>query len=470
VKGDVRKNTLPYDDDNDGRVDEDGLDDLNGDGLLTVMRVQDPAGAYMVHPDDPRLMKLADATEGEEGSYSIYWEGIDDDNDGFYNEDGPGGVDINRNFQHEYPYYEADAGPHMISELESRALMDFVVDHRNIAMILAYGASDNLVTPPSQRGELAPPTPIELRAFADASNAGASEVGMYRVGRRRRGGFGFGGFGGFGQQPAQPQRRRPPAPQPETTVNTSDLPYMEAVSEKYKEITGIEKLAETRAPAGSFFEYGYFQYGVPAFSTPGWGLPAADTKGSGEGRGPGGAAGDGADLEILRGIEARGTNAFVDWTPVQHPTLGTVEIGGFRPYATSNPDPADVEELGAKHAEFALYLASLFSEVRIADTEVVDEGGGIFRITAEIENAGYLPTALAHGERARAVNPVMVQLQIPPENLISGDPKTSFFPSLDGSGSRESFTWIIEGDEGDQVTLLLRSQKSGTQTATLTLR
>jgi len=510
VKGDIKKNTLPYDDDNDARVDEDGLDDLNGDGLLTVMRVEDPAGAYMVHPDDSRLMKRADPAKGEEGTHSVYWEGVDDDNDGFYNEDGPGGVDINRQFQHAYPYYEADAGPHMISELESRALLDFAIDHRNIAVVLTYGESDNLVTAANQRGELGPPSTIELRAFAEASNADAARVGMYTVGRRRRGGgFGFGGFGGFGQQSGEPERRRPPAPQPATTVNSSDLPYLEAVSEKYKEITGIEELAATRAPAGAFFEYAYFQYGVPAFSTPGWGLPATeeesgDRPGGGAGAdggaatrapnanarqamgqapsgmmrrgaprgrsGPGGAAGDGADLQTLRGLEARGANAFVDWTPVQHPTLGAVEVGGFAPYALSNPDFAMAEELGAKHAEFAIYLTSLFPEVRIASTEVVAEGGGVFKITAEVENVGFLPTALAHGVRARAVNPVMVQLQIPPEDLISGDPKTSFFPSLDGSGSRESLTWIIQGDDGAEIELLLRSQKSGTQTATLTLR
>jgi hypothetical protein len=462
VKGDVKKNTRPYDDDNDGRIDEDGLDDLNGDGLLTVMRVEDPAGAYMVHPEDARLMKLADPAKGEEGTHSIYWEGIDNDGDGFYNEDGAGGVDLNRNFQHAYPYYEADAGPHMVSERESRALLDFAVEHRNIAMVLTYGESDNLVSPPDQRGELAAPATIELLAFAAASNTGAGEVGMYSVGRRRRGFFGFGG--GFGQQAGQQARRRPPAPQPATTVNSDDLAYFEAVSEEYKELTGIEQLGATRAPEGAFFQYAYFQYGVPAFSTPGWGVPEA---GNGE---PGGAAGDGADLRVLRGLEASGADVFVDWTPVQHPTLGSVEVGGFRPYALNNPQPSEVEELGVKHAEFALYLASLFPDVRIASTDVVAEGGGIFKITAEVENTGFLPTALAHGVRARAVNPVMVQLQIAPEDLISGDPKTSFFPSLAGSGSRESLTWIIQGEEGDQIELLLRSQKSGTQTASLTLR
>ena len=37
--------------------------------------------------------------------------------------------------------------------------------------------------------------------------------------------------------------------------------------------------------------------------------------------GPGAAAGDGVDLQVLRGLEAQGVDVFVDWTPVQHPTL-----------------------------------------------------------------------------------------------------------------------------------------------------
>ena len=116
VKHDRRRNALPYDDDNDGRVDEDPPDDLNGDGVITVMRVPDASGTYLQDPDAPRLVKEADAAEGETGAYTIHWEGRDNDGDGFLNEDGPGGVDLNRNFQHVYPYWEADAGPYMVSE------------------------------------------------------------------------------------------------------------------------------------------------------------------------------------------------------------------------------------------------------------------------------------------------------------------------------------------------------------------
>src|SRR5690606_8922977 len=95
-----RTNAAKFDADNDGRVDEDGPEDLNGDGFITVMRVKDPDGEYAPLADDARLMKRADAAKGEAGGWRVYWEGTDNDHDGFINEDGPGGVDLNRNFQH----------------------------------------------------------------------------------------------------------------------------------------------------------------------------------------------------------------------------------------------------------------------------------------------------------------------------------------------------------------------------------
>ena len=192
VKVERRRNALAFDDDNDGRVDEDPPEDLNGDGLITVMRKKDPSGAYMVDPAESRLMKRADPSQGEAGTYKLYIEGRDNDGDGFLNEDGPGGVDLDRNFQHAYPYWQRDAGPSMVSEPESRALMDFVVAHRNIAAILTYGFSDNLVTPPDARGNLADASTLDLPAFALASNDDVFSKGVFQD---RRGGFGFRGFG-----------------------------------------------------------------------------------------------------------------------------------------------------------------------------------------------------------------------------------------------------------------------------------
>jgi hypothetical protein len=473
VKWNRTANTLPLDADNDGRTDEDGPEDLNGDGFITVMRVADPAGPYMIDASDARLMKRADATRGESGAYTLYWEGTDNDGDGFINEDGPGGVDLNRNFQHEYPYWEGDAGPHMVSEVESRALMDFVIAHRNIAAILTFGESDNLVTPPDARGTLAGAKVPSLTGFADASTDGVFQVGVFGAGGGgggggRGGGRGGGGGGGIYLRGAQPGRDNDPSSgtRPATTVVTQDLVYFEAISAAYKRITGIENVPVHRTPEGAFFQYGYYQYGVPSFSTLGWGVAAGELPGRG-----GGQRGDSsADAGILSGLEAAGIEAFVDWSPFQHPDLGEVEIGGFIPYVTHNPPFEQVPEMGAKHGEFLVELAGMLPRVRIAETKVTAHGGGLFTITVEVENTGFLPTALRHGQRNRAVGPTLLQLHVDNDNILSGASKTASVSVLAGSGSRASVTWFIRGREGAEFEVTLRSMKAGHDTTTVTLR
>jgi hypothetical protein len=175
VKALRRTNSTPFDADNDGRTDEDGPEDLNHDGFITVMRVKDPKGPYMIHPESPRLMKRAEPAKGEAGGWALYPEGIDHDGDGFISEDGPGGTDLNRNFLHQYPYFSPDAGRHMASEPETRALLEYVLKRRNIAAILAFGESDNLIAAAGRAGTAAP---INLIDFAESSFAPARRVGM----------------------------------------------------------------------------------------------------------------------------------------------------------------------------------------------------------------------------------------------------------------------------------------------------
>jgi hypothetical protein len=517
VKALRRTNTTPFDADNDGRIDEDGPEDLNKDGVVTVMRVKDPKGPYMVSPEDARLMKRADPAKGESGGWALYIEGVDSDGDGFYNEDGPGGVDINRNFMHQYPYFAPDAGRYMVSETETRALLNYVLKHRNIASILTFGESDNLIASGGRPGA---PAGLNLADFADRANAPARRVGMMPdlSGAMGRGGRGGGGMFMFGDEGA-PGGRGAQAPaagrggagvQPATSVNAADIEYFTAIGAKYRELTGLRSTGFLRAPAGAFFEYGYFQFGVPSFSTPGWGLPgggrpaapgggagpsgeaaarpagapagmAAMTGGVGQrgaGRGAGAGAGAGAegdggegiDLRLLQWMDSEKVDGFVNWTPFKHPSLGDVEIGGFKPYVTVNPPAAKIADLAAAHAKFVVHLTSLFARVAIAKTEVTALGGGLYRIKADVENAGFLPTALAQGVTARAVKPVMVQLGVPPEAIITGSEKTNFVPALAGSGSRQSYEWVIKGKPGSAVTLKAVSQKGGTDAATLTLQ
>src|SRR5205085_9685579 len=95
-----RTGKKPMADDDDGLYDEDGPDDLDGDGNICQMRRLDPNGAWRVSPEDQRLMVPLQPDEKYEGPrYTLLGEeGIDNDGDGLINEDGPGGYDLNRNW------------------------------------------------------------------------------------------------------------------------------------------------------------------------------------------------------------------------------------------------------------------------------------------------------------------------------------------------------------------------------------
>lgn len=444
-----RGNGWAEDDDNDARIGEDGPNDLNGDGVITVMRVADRSGTLIPHPDDARLMKEADPVDGESGTHALYWEGLDDDGDGFINEDGPGGVDLDRNFQHEYPYYEADAGRHMVSEPESRALMDFMIEHRNIGAILTFGHTDNLVEAPNNRGQLADARTIDLATWANESIEGVHDVGVMG---------GSTNFGNIELRGAQPGRDNDPSSgrRPSTTVHDRDRPYFEAVSEAYREVTGIERTGVHRTPAGAFFEWGYYQYGVPGFSTQGWGIPEAE--------------GEGFDQRLLAALDSAGVDAFVDWEPYSHPTLGDVEIGGFRPYETVNPPATMIDGLGDAHGEFIARLGGMLPRVRFVGATAEEIGGGLWKIDATIENAGYFPTSLAHGQVSRAVDPTLVQIQVPPEAVVSGDSKSARNDRLDGSGASARFSWVIRANGGQTIEITSFAQKGGRDSITVTLR
>ena len=79
----------PVDDDRDGLINEDGPDDLNKDGHITLMRIKDRNGKWKPHEKYKQL--LVRVKDGERGSYTILGsEGFDNDGDGKVNEDGDG--------------------------------------------------------------------------------------------------------------------------------------------------------------------------------------------------------------------------------------------------------------------------------------------------------------------------------------------------------------------------------------------
>lgn len=81
----IRGNIRPFDDDRDGRVDEDPANDLDKDGEITQMRVPDPIGDWKIDSKDLRNMVKREPWERKGQFFKIYSEGFDDDNDGQIN-------------------------------------------------------------------------------------------------------------------------------------------------------------------------------------------------------------------------------------------------------------------------------------------------------------------------------------------------------------------------------------------------
>ena len=86
------------DNDGDGLYDEDLTEDIDGDGEISAMWVEDPNGTFKLSADKRRFVPVADRAEQVQRFRRIGMEGYDNDGDGRVNEDDLGGPDPNRNF------------------------------------------------------------------------------------------------------------------------------------------------------------------------------------------------------------------------------------------------------------------------------------------------------------------------------------------------------------------------------------
>lgn len=428
--------------------------DLNGDGLITTMRVRDPEGEMIADPSDPRAMRRADRTKAERGMYKVMVEGIDPAKLDAYVPMGTDGVNLNRNFQHEYLYFQPHVGPHMVSEAESRALADFVHDRHNIAAVLTWSPYDNLRTPPPERRQV-------------------------------------------------PQGVTGNPPQVPTNILPADRPYFEYVSSRFQELTG-QRGSGADGEAGSFAQFVYYQVGLPSFTTPVWtvgstrpsapqsgaqspsagdtaqgGQSSQGSQGAQAGRAEGaagaaqGARRDAGSLDVrwLNYFGDASIDGFVDWTPARHPTLGDVEVGGFRPNARVNPPPAMIRELAEKQSEFALWLGQQLPSVQVAETRVEARGDNVYLVTATLANESYFPTQLAMGTRARFNRPITVRL-LPVEGMkvLTGNIQQQF-PRLEGMGDRSKHSWLVQAPAGTRVTMEVFAERAGgLQSIPVTLR
>jgi hypothetical protein len=92
-----RSGMKPFDDDGDGMIDDDKMDDLDNDGNIVMMRRKSNTGRWKQDPKYPTRMMMVQGDET--GEYEMLGvEGIDNDGDGQVNEDTEGGYDPNRDW------------------------------------------------------------------------------------------------------------------------------------------------------------------------------------------------------------------------------------------------------------------------------------------------------------------------------------------------------------------------------------
>ena len=452
-------NMRATDDDRDGAIDEDPPEDLNDDGWITMMRVHDGTGGHRRHPDDERVLIEVDPALNETPEFLLLTEGVDNDADEQWNEDGPGGVDFNRNLTFGYPYFEAGAGPHQVSEVETRAVLDFFFEHPNIAIVLSFAPEDNLTAP------------------WDTGPALTADEG------------------GFGETPERISK-----------VPEDDAPYYEYVSSRYGEIREEEGAPPSADGAGSFPKWAYFHFGRWSFASRGWWIPeleaeevpededeesspeqqesdadetgdeeAGDDETSEEESGEESLEkGDDRGAEEVRALEwfdAQDIEGFVDWAPVEHPDFPgkLVEAGGIKPFYLLNP-PADMlDELAAQHFEFTKQLAALMPRIEIAEAGVEPLGAGLFRITAKVVNRGFLPTVSAMGERSRVPYPLQIMLELPQgAEIITGNQRERLGRIL-GNGAYLEHSWVVSADAPAQVGIKVWSPSVGADSITVEL-
>lgn len=403
-------NAKATDDDRDGRVNEDSFEDLDSNGIITMMRVKDPTGDWIMHPADDRVMIKADRSKGEKGVYKLFTEGSDNDKDGAFNEDGDGGVHFNKNFTYAFPYFTEGSGEHPVSELEDRAMLDILYTKWNIYGVFTFGPGNNLSSPWKY------------------NRSGASKRVV-------------------------------------TSILKGDDAINKLAADAYKKTVGLKDAPTSGAQGGDFFQWAYFHFGKLSFGTPGWWVPTVkgdSTMTPNKDKN--------AEVNFLRwAAEENLSDYFVDWKSMNHPDFPNqeVEVGGVAPFKMLNPPLSMLGDLADKHTTFIAELAAMQASIKLVNLKTESVGKGLTRVTVDLFNEGTLPTHSTMGQRSRWLRRIKVELQLGNGQEVVSGQKVQLINSLGGDSAR-TLTWLIKGK--GSLSINAGAAHTGTDNASVNLK
>jgi hypothetical protein len=483
-------NARLVDRDRDRMLDEDPADDLNSDGIITMMRRLEPTlddrPSHLADPDDPRLNIEPDEDDGQRAVFTLYPEGIDNDGDGQINEDGFGAVDINMNFMHRWPEHDPYAGRYALSEPEAYALARFVLDQDNLVAAVTIGKHDNLINQPdSKKKDITGQAPLEIDSgdadlykqagewFTEATGFGTAEkhnsAGSFQAWMYAQRGLPSFAINAWSRPDESAGSASKPEPsqadqgldEPMLTpsgVGDISMETMEELRDAYTRMTG-EEPDESMLPqiTPAMAEQFAAQMGIEIRRVKQTEEPAAVST---EGKKPSKKMSE--DAKWLAYFEQAGIEGFVDWQAMDHPTLGKVEVGGFVPGSKINP-PADLlDDLAIKHTEFVARLIESQARFEVVGPEIEDLGNGIYEVRLVIQNNGELPSTSSYSRTTRSVKPIIVTLSADVDQILLGR-RVDRVWGVEGNGGRSVHRWIIRTNDFNNEWVIIDDPRSGVQ-------
>lgn len=468
----------PWDEDGDGLKDEDPDNDVDGDGYIVQMRVVDPNGEWKISSKDPRLMVRRRPGEREGTFYRVMLEGIDDDDDGKYNEDRLGGVDPNRNYPGNWMpvHIQRGAGPYPMYVKGVRAETEFVEKHMNIAAYVNHHSSGGIVLRPSGAHDDSTIPPKDLFTLRVMAAMGLDATGWWLATnvydwRTPR--------GSKDTKPSQTWRLpdgslandpRGPADATDGPSSSARLgskaPLVRVASADKDTEEHVIPVAEHDSPHdylayGGAFEYTYDLLGIISFGTEHWRC-AYDNDLDKDG--------SISDLERLDWNDKHfGGDLFINWTPFKHPQLEDVEIGGWKKFATSNPPPGKyLEQESERQFQFNMMLIEQMPRIKVQDVEVSSLGDGMYEVVAKVENTGFIATATEMAKKLGRAQPVTASLSGNNVEILVGKSEISL-GHLDGRPSAPAKAkWIVKGE--GMVTVTAYAVTGGRDSKSVNLR
>jgi len=416
----------PYQDKQEGLHSQ----DIDGDGRILTMRLKDPNGDWKISSLDPRLMERRKPDELGGEYYRLLPEGYLEDYDGYQIKLAKPhqGLDFNRNFPVEWKP-ESDqrgAGPYPGSEVEIKAMIDFIIDHPNINTAITYHTYSGAIL-------------------------------------------------------------RPPSIKPDEELDQNDLWVYKTIGKRGSDLVGYPNVSvyhdfryhPKQVISGVFDDWMYSHLGIFAFTVEQWDIvskagiedrkfidwlrehPHED------------------DQKILDWADDNiGETAYVKWYEYDHPQLGLIELGGWdNMFTWRNPPHKFMGEESERNVPFALSLGRMLPLLEIKTIEIYKISNDVYTINLVIDNSGFLPTFTSEQGKNRAViRPVRVELEIPDSvEVLNGRLKTelghlegrsnkigAIFIIASPTDNRRRIEWTLKGKIGNMVTLHIRSERAGT--------